>query len=282
MNSEELERSLKTEFESYLKSVLVDMRQEISGFQEKFEAELEKHKSQLDELFRDFSSRLESDRELDEGFKETVVEHLRLARDEGARITAEAISEAEKMKEEPEPMPADYSAVRDAINEISTQESQAEILKSLVNQAAQFTSRGAFFIIKNDYFVGWRVFGKEEQGDEKAIREVFFPVSASTVLGESVRSLTAAEGSYGTFEEDKLYLDKLDFGQPEQMHAIPLVARGRGVAVLYADKGRENGNVDVEALETLVRVAGLTVELLAASRNAKEQHSEVSQKTEPV
>ena len=67
MNSEELERSLKTEFESYLKSVLVDMRQEISGFQEKFEAELEKHKSQLDELFRDFSSRLESDRELDEG-----------------------------------------------------------------------------------------------------------------------------------------------------------------------------------------------------------------------
>jgi hypothetical protein len=43
------------------------------------------------------------------------------------------------------------------------------------------------------------------------------------------------------------------------------MARGRGVAVLYADAGNK-GSLNVEALETLVRVAGLTVELLAASQ----------------
>ncbi len=97
MNSEELEQSLRTEFESYLKNILADMRQEVSQFQQKIETELEKHKSHLDEVFQDFSARIQTQRELDEGFKESVVEHLRLARDEGARITATAIAEAEEL-----------------------------------------------------------------------------------------------------------------------------------------------------------------------------------------
>ena len=57
MNSEELELSLRTEFESYLKDALADVRQEMSGLQEKIEAEFEKHRSQLDTVFQDFAAR---------------------------------------------------------------------------------------------------------------------------------------------------------------------------------------------------------------------------------
>ena len=275
MNSEELELSLRTEFESYLNDILAEMRQEVSGFQAKFQDEFEKHKSHLDEVFRDFSSRLENDKHLDEGFRESVVEHLRLAKDEGARITASAIAEAEDREKENSEMLAaasgSYSEIRDAINEISSQDSQAGILKSLVSQAAQFTPRGAFFIIKNEHFVGWRVFGKEGTSDEQTVREIFFPMSNETVLSDAVRSLSAVESNYGTYSDDSFYLDKLEFGQPDRMYAIPLVARGRGVAVLYADYGTEGVNVNIEVLETLVRVAGLTVELLAASQGTKTQ-----------
>ena len=270
MNSEELEQSLRTEFDGYLRSVLADVRQEVSGLQDKIEAEFEKHKSQIDTMFQDFSVRIESDRTLDEGFKESVVEHLRLARDEGARITAEAITEAEQMREETAPA-ANFSEMRDAINDISSKDSQAEILKSLVNHAARYTPRGAFFIVKNEHFVGWRVFGTEAHEDEQSVREVFFPVKSSTVLSESLSSLETAEGAFGKYDDDSVYLGKLDFGKPDRMYAIPLVARGRGVAVLYADYGQEGTRVDIEALEALVRVAGLTVELLAAFRGAKPQ-----------
>ncbi len=99
MNSEELELSLRTEFEGHLKSVIADMRQEFSQFQEKIEAEFDKHKSQLDAVFQEFSARLGTEKQLEPGFAETVVEHLRLARDEGARITATAFAEAEEMEE---------------------------------------------------------------------------------------------------------------------------------------------------------------------------------------
>lgn len=270
MNSEELEQSLRTEFDGFLKGVLADMRQEIAGLKGKVDAEFEKHKSQIDTIFQDFSARVENDRTIDEGFRESIVEHLRLARDEGARITAEAISEAEKLREESAPA-ADFSEMRDAINDISSKDSQSEILKSLVNHAARYTPRGAFFIVKNEHFVGWRVFGTEGQTDEQAVREVFIPIQSSTVLSEAVNSLETAEGVFGKYSDDAVYLNKLDFGKPDRMYAVPLVARGRGVAVLYADYGQEGTRVDVEALETLVRVAGLTVELLAASRGGKPQ-----------
>ncbi len=276
MNSEELEQSLRTEFESNLKNVLADVRQEVSEFQKQFEAEFEKHKAQLDEVFQSFSARVVADREFDPSFTEAVIEHLRLSRDEGARITATAIAEAEEMEKqnavEAVAPTVSYSEIRDAINDISSKTTQSAILKTLVQQAAQFTPRGAFFIIKNEHLVGWRVFGKEgESADEQNVREVFFPVASSTILGEAVRSLAAVESSYGVYSDDSIYLNKLEFGQPEQMYAVPLVVRGRSVAVLYADRGTEDESVNIEALETLVRVASLTVEILASSRGAQTQ-----------
>lgn len=291
MNSEELELSLRTEFESYLKNVLAEMRQEVSEFQKKFEAEFEKHKSQLDGVFQDFSARIAAGKELDASFTDTVVEHLRLSRDEGARITATAIAEAEEMEKEQaaaaiaaaevlQPS-VGISEIRDAINDISGKTTQSTILKTLVQHAAQFTPRGAFFIIKNEHLVGWRVFGKEgEKTDEQAVREVFFPVASSTILGEAVRSLTAVESSYGTYSDDSIYLNKLEFGQPDRMFAVPLVVRGRAVAVLYADYGTEGENVNIEALETLVRVASLTVEILASSRGGAQQPQNYSANVE--
>ncbi len=66
------------------------------------------------------------------------------------------------------------------------------------------------------------------------------------------------------------------------MFAIPLVARGRGVAVLYADYGTEGESVNVEALEILVRIAGLTVELLAASQGAKPTREQTPRKHQIV
>ncbi|MBC7900007.1 MAG: hypothetical protein H7070_08125 [Saprospiraceae bacterium] len=270
MNSEELERSLRTEFESYLKGVTAGMRQDVSDFQKNFEAEFEKHKAQLDEAFRALSARFESDNQFDQAFVGSVVEHLRLARDEGAEIAATAFGEAEKLADETAPA-AKFDQMRDAIDEISRKTTQSEILTSLVNHAANFTPRGAFFIVKNDRFVGWRVFGKEGNADDAAVREIQFPISSDTILADAISSLSIKESSHGGHAEDPLFLEPLNFSRPDRMYAIPLTARGRGVAVLYADYGAEGVSLNAEALETLVRVAGLTVELLAASQTAAVQ-----------
>lgn len=264
MNSEELELSLRTEFESYLKGYLAELRQEVADFHKNFETEFEKHKSQTDDAVRKLVQRFEIGVTFDQAFNESVVEHLRLARDEGATITAVAIGEAEKLKEEAAPA-AEFDKLRDAIEEISSKTSQSEILKSLVDHASTFAPRGAFFIVKNEQFVGWRAFGDEATVDEATVRGIQFSTSADTVLAGSVETLKTHTAGAGAHASDNLFLGPLGFGGPDRMYAIPLVARGRGVAVLYADFGSEGVMLNPEALETLVRVAGLTVELAAAA-----------------
>ena len=266
MNSEELELSLRTEFENYLKGVLAGMRQDIADFQKNSETEFEKHRAQMDSAFRDLAARFGSEVQFDKAFTESVVEHLRLARDDGAQLSAKAFADAQALTPEPVAT-SNYDQLRDAINDISNQSTQSAILKSLVDHAAKFTTRGAFFIVKNENFVCWRMFDSNGSSDDENVREIHFPLSFDTVLAEAVNSLSTVDGS--PRNDDFGYLDALGFTPSQRMFAVPLTARGRGVAVLYADAGGGDGsNVNLEALESLVRVAALTVELRAASQQA--------------
>ena len=286
MNSEELELSLRTEFENYLKNFRADMREQANELRKQFEAEAEKHRSQLNEAFEAYAARFESEHAFDEGFKASVVEHLRQARDEGAALTASAMEEAKAM-DTSAAVPADFTAIRDAVNEISQHRTQATILKALVEQASNFAPRGAFFIIKNEHLVGWNVFGADSNADA-AIKDIKFPTSADSILGSAVNSQSTADGAYGKHESDAAFLEPLRFGQPDRMHAIPLIARGRCVAVLYADYGSGGTSANVEALETIVRIAGLTVEVLATAKAESRQAAEASvqdvraEETQPV
>jgi hypothetical protein len=268
VNSEELEVSLRTEFENYINGVRAELKQELVDFQKMVESEVDKHRSQLDDAFKNFSARLEFDKGIDEALKESVMEHLRLARDDGAELAASAAAAAEMMS----PLSGavgGFDTIRDAIVEISSKTSQSAILKALTDNCSSLTARGAFFIIKNDNFVGWQVFGKDAGANDSTASDIHFPVSSDTLLAKSVDGLQTVQASAGSHKDDSKFLKSLKFGKPENMYAVPLIARGRGVAVLYADGGNEGSHVQIDAIEALVRVAGLTVELLASSPAAR-------------
>lgn len=263
MNSEELELSLRTEFEIYLKDVLAGMQQDVADFQKNFEAEFDKHRSQMDSALRSLSDRFGSEIKFEKAFTESVVEHLRLARDDGAQLSANAFNEAQKL--DIASAPAHYDQLRDAINAVSGQTTQSAILKSLVDHVSNFTSRGAFFIVKNDTFLCWRRFDRTRSFSDDGAQDIHFPLSADTLLADAVRTLSTKDNFSSSHAEDSVYLDALEFGASDRMFAVPLIARGRGVAVLYADSGSAGEPINLEAIECLVRVAGLTVELRAAS-----------------
>lgn len=274
MNSEELELSLKAEFESYLNELFTGMRDNAAELRKNFEAEFEKHRAQLDEATRLFAERFENAPELEPAFANAVTEHLRLAKDSGAELAAMAFSEAEKLNTET-PESSNYESIRDAINDISSKTSQSTILTALVEHAATFAPRGVFFIVKNESFVGWKRFGHDRTNPEEVFN-LKFEADGGTVLARAVSELKTVDGSYAESGPDRVFIDPLDLGRPDRMYAIPLVARGRGVAVMYVDYGIGGTNLRVEAIETLVRVAGLTVELLAASQTASVQAQSVA------
>ncbi len=272
MTNEELELSLRSEFENYLKGVAASMRQEVDAFQQNFEAEFSKHRAQMDEAIRLLAGKFEQGTEVDRGLSESLAEHLRLARDGGAKLAAEAFSEAEKLRTDTA-VEDRYSELRDSIRDIGGQLTQAAILRSLVEHSHQFAPRGAFFIVKSGTFVCWKAFNEQGIVPEDSFENVRLAEHSASLLSRASETLATAEGAYGAYADDDQFLEPLGFGRPDRMYAIPLVVRGRAVAVLYVDYGIEGTRINREALESLVSVAALTVELRATVQPAA--HAEV-------
>lgn len=245
MVSGQLEDSLRHELESYIEGRIGGIKQEIAALQ-----------SQLNESF---SRMLDRQREvqLDGSVSASVLEHLRAAREEGIDLAA---SESSRVKAS-----SDMAIVKAAISEVDEQDSQAGILKVLVNRAASFAPRVAFFVIKGEQSIGWRARGFQGTVGDNAIHQMSFPVSADTSVGHAARSRDSWSGSSTSHPENHLILNRLGEEPPSRIVAVPLVVRNRTVAVLYADSADlDSDAINLEALETLVRVSGMAVELLVA------------------
>jgi len=248
--SGELEKSLRGELKQYLSSRLSELQEEITRLQ-----------SQVNESFTRVLERSRGEAETDTSVTATISQHIRAAYERGIEAAA---AESTRTKAS-----SDMAILKAGIDEISEQHSQTEILTALVNRAASFAPRIAFFVIKNEQAVGWRARGLEGSVGDDAVRQIVLPLAADTPLSDVVRSRTTWSGSPGGNAEDYLLLNRLGSDPPQRMIAIPLIARSKAAGVLYADSaGLDSDAINLEALETLVRVAGMAVELLVGSRPA--------------
>ncbi|HKV34945.1 MAG TPA: hypothetical protein VJP89_11500 [Pyrinomonadaceae bacterium] len=244
-----LEDSLRREIESYLESRLNSVKQEIATLQ-----------SLVNESLSAFLER-QSDVQVEGSLVAAITEHLHAAHERGIEHAASESSRAKAS--------SDMAIVKSAISEINEQKSQADILKALVNRASSFAPRVAFFVVKGDQANGWRGRGFEGTVGDQAIQQISLSLGSDTVVGSAAKALTTWSGGPGSHAEDHMLINRLGEEPPQRIVAIPLVVRGRAVAVLYADSaGLDSESINLEALETLVAVAGMAVELLSVARAA--------------
>jgi hypothetical protein len=250
--SGQLEESLRHEIESYIEGRLSGVKQEIAALQ-----------SQLNEALSRLLDR-QAEVQLDGSVAASIVEHLRAAHEAGIDLAATESSRAKAS--------SDMAIVKAAISEIDEQETQANILKILVNRAATFAPRVAFFVVKGEQCIGWRARGFQGTVGDNAIHQMSFPVAADTAVGNAARSRTSWSGGPGSHSEDHVILNRLGDEPPARIVALPLVVRKKTAAVLYADSADlDSEAINLEALETLVRVSGMAVELLASRSAAATQ-----------
>jgi hypothetical protein len=250
--SGQLEESLRHEIESYIEGRLGGIKQEIAALQ-----------SQLNEALSRLLDR-QSEVQLDGGVAASIVQHLRAAHEAGIDLAATESSRAKAS--------SDMAIVKAAIAEIDDQETQANILKILINRAATFAPRVAFFVVKGDQCIGWRARGFQGTVGDNAIHQMSFPLAADTAVGNAARSRMSWSGGPGSHSEDHVILNRLGDEPPARIVALPLVVRKKTAAVLYADSADlDSEAINLEALETLVRVSGMAVELLASRTAAVTQ-----------
>src|SRR5690349_16610941 len=257
-----LEDSLRREIESHLESRLSAVKQEITTLQ-----------SLLNESLSSFLER-QGDVQTDASLLASITEHLHAAHERGVELAASESSRAKAS--------SDMAIVKSTISEINEQKSQADILKALVNRASSFAPRVAFFVIKGDQATGWRGRGFEGTVGDDAVQQISFPLSADTVVGSAAKGLATWSGGPGSHKEDHMVVNRLGAEPPQRIVSIPLVVRGRAVAVLYADSaGLDSESINLEALETLVSVSGMAVEMLSRGSAAPKKVAEEAPAPQP-
>src|SRR5512132_1431262 len=234
---------MRRDIESYIEGRLGGIKQEIAALQ-----------SQLNESLSQLLDR-QGEVQLDGAVGASIVEHLRAAHEEGIDLAASESSRAKAS--------SDVAIIKAAISEIDEQQSQAEILKVLVNRAAAFAPRVAFFAIKGDQAIGWRARGLQGTVGDQAVQQIKFALRADTTVGGASRSGETWSGGPGAHTDAHLIVNALGEEPPTRIVAVPLRVGDRSVAVLYADSGDlDSEAINLEAIETLVRVSVMAVELL--------------------
>ena len=258
-----LEDSLRREIESYLETRLGAVKQEITTLQ-----------SLLNESLSTFLDR-QGDVQMEGSLQAAITEHLHAAHERGVELAASESSRAKAS--------SDMAIVKSAITEINEQKSQADILKALVNRASSFAPRVAFFIIKGEQVSGWRGRGFEGTVGDDSIQQISMSLGSDTVVSSAAKNLKTWSGGAGSHAEDHMLLNRLGEEPAQRIVSIPLVVRGRAVAVLYADSaGLDSESINLEALETLVTVSGMAVELLSVARTAPKRVAEEAPAPAPV
>jgi len=248
VSSGDLEQSLRADVEAYVGGRL-------SGLGE----EVERLRGQLDAALTSLGERMREAALPDSSLAVAISDHLRHARDLGIEAAASESTRARAS--------SDIALIKAAVDELDGQRTQADVLNTLVNRAAAFAPRVAFFVVKSERATGWRARGLAGTVGDDSVRELSLPLSADTLLGEVAHTRSTWAGEPGTHAEDHTIYNHFGGEPPQRIVAVPMVARERAVAVLYADSaGQDADAINLEALETLVRVAGMSVELLAARR----------------
>ena len=248
--SEELENSLQQAIETYLGERLRAIDEQLSRLQNDFgEALTHLRQSSVSESLDGTS------------LSAAIFAHLQTAR--GQKLSGAMPERTEGSGE--------VATIKRTVEEIEKQKSHADILGSLLTGAAQFAERAALFVIKDERAIGWRECEATDPSNLELIGGVSLPLSADTLLSRAARSRSAWTGAPGSNSDDSLLIDQLG-GEPQTVAAVPLIVRGKVVAVLYADASSLDQNaLNADALELLARVAAMAVNLVAVPRSVPEQ-----------
>lgn len=197
---------------------------------------------------------------------DTQIEELREQLEASRKALTLAVSSAQSSAAQA----SSFDHFKSAIDDIDTQRTQSDTLTTLVRRAAQFAPRVVFFVVKGDAAIGWKATGFENGLNDETVRLLSVPTQNQTLLREALTTFNTAVGRSASPGENSAVLGLYGSPAPETTVAVPLVVRGKAAAVLYADSGTQSENsINTAALESLLRVASMGIELLPTRRGVE-------------
>jgi hypothetical protein len=164
-------------------------------------------------------------------------------------------------------------ALAESGRRIRTKESVTDIAIELVETAKQFCGRCALFIQKGNAILGFRAQGFGDPKVATALQQLEVPLAKGSALTKAVATKERVEASGGADEVSPEIAGLFGLSGESRVHLIPVILRDRVLALLFADSGENQMEVQSGALEVLTTV---TEAWLEAVGTRKKQHETVS------
>jgi hypothetical protein len=189
-------------------------------------------------------------------------------------IVSRTVEELQSLEPAPGNLPTDLlNATTASIQEAN---SQAEILRHLLEGAARFSGRAALFVVRAGAVNGWQGIGFE---NNDAIKTVTLN-SSVPLLGRAIHDRVNAAGSTAEFDHD--FMAAMGASSDEKCVVLPLVVKEKVAAVIYADAGTvPDTTVDLSALAVLCRLTALWLEITALRKAGVSAPAEEAQPAAP-
>jgi hypothetical protein len=163
------------------------------------------------------------------------------------------------------------AALQKAVSAVQAGTNQKEILRALLENTVLYSGRAALFVVKNGTATGWQGIHFSNNDSVKD-----FSLDITTGLTAAVLQSRSVE-SGDVSEFDQRFID--EFGAPSDGRAVvlPLLLKDKVSALVYADVGTDNGNLDTAALDVLVRATSAWLEVISQRRQAQKEGTSETQ-----
>jgi hypothetical protein len=210
---------LTTQVQSLLEAASAKAEQDV---QERLRAEVERTRDELSTSMRqqfeaELQSRLEQSNQAIRGEAEAEFEKLR---DQITQLTnSQALSQAAT----PPPTSFHYGQLKAAIETIDAQRTQSETLTTLLQLAAQFSPRVAFYVVKSGEAVGWKAVGFDNGLTDESVRARWvFQSKRPPCWGEALNTQRTAVALNPSQAEIAPVLGRFSHPVPQGVVAVPI------------------------------------------------------------
>lgn len=172
-------------------------------------------------------------------------------------LGAEAVGDGYRVRDQ-------LGLLKGLMGELASPRESSEISLLVLRLAAEYFERAILFLVKKDEIIGLGGFG--ETGDPEMmmqkVRRLRIPAGVGSLFDEAVLARNTCLKSREDFSEvDKDFSEALGSKRVREVVAIPMISRGRVVALLYADNALSGDPLpDLSGIEIFMAQAGLAME----------------------
>jgi len=206
---------------------------------------------QLEEAIQEFAQKICADvDDLIPPVEEEVASFFR-------ELGAEQVSDGYRVRDQ-------LTLLKGLMGELANPHESSEISLLVLRLASEYFERAILFLVKKDEISGLGGFG--ETGDTEMmmqkVRNMKVPTEMDSVLNAAVQKKASIQRREKNFTEiDYDFSQALGIYAPQEMVAIPMLSRGRVIAILYADNAVSGDETpDISGIEIFMAQAGLAME----------------------